>query len=400
MTAAVMEPKRRKRRKAIWLIPLLGWMLLIAPVALFAGAGNPPCPGAGAATPNATTPPGGRAPGGMFAQPLKLQHGQWYEVGATEYGGPADPTAGSTGAIGIPGQSYLPAHPDTFAELSVLDTNPANGGSFTFADANALSTLPYLTGLVVAHSSDKRVLYKRDIGYGQGPGQFISNGQPYRLDVWWQSAQPLGVSKDPVQISLAPRLGAGQVLGQGPTPAEQLQAHCVQLAGQPVAPGTYVNPFRQSTSISPSRIDQGVDYSGTGPIEAIGAGTVTLATADDPGWGPYSCSGGHAGAVVYRLSGGPDRGKYIYLTEGIAPNVSAGQTIAAGQAIANFTGCIEIGWGSGSGDQPMAQVLGQACGSGDPGCVSTQCGSSMSQLIASVHGPAGIAQGPIQGSGC
>ena len=52
----------------------------------------------------------------------------------------------SYGAIGAPGQSYLPAHPDTFAELSVLDHNPANSGTFTFADANALNNLPYMTG--------------------------------------------------------------------------------------------------------------------------------------------------------------------------------------------------------------------------------------------------------------
>ena len=99
MNAAVLEPKRSKRRKAIWLIPLLGFMLLLAPVVLFAGAGNPPCPGPGAATPNATTPAGGPAPGGMFAQPLKLQPGKWYEVGATDYGGPSDPTATNSGSI-------------------------------------------------------------------------------------------------------------------------------------------------------------------------------------------------------------------------------------------------------------------------------------------------------------
>ena len=65
-------------------------MLLILPVVLLAGAGNPPCPSTG--TPNASTPPGGPASGGMYAQPLKLQQGKWYEVGATDYGGPDDPT--------------------------------------------------------------------------------------------------------------------------------------------------------------------------------------------------------------------------------------------------------------------------------------------------------------------
>jgi hypothetical protein len=130
----------------------------------------------------------------MYARPLKLRPGRWYQVGATEYGGPTDPASSNSGSIGG-SQGYLPAHPDTFAELSVLDNNPANSGAFTFADANALNKLPYMTGLIVANGAAKRVLYKRDIGYGQGPGQFIHNGQPYRLDVWWQSAGPLGVSK-------------------------------------------------------------------------------------------------------------------------------------------------------------------------------------------------------------
>jgi hypothetical protein len=234
MTTAVLEPKRtRKRRKLIWLVPILGWTLLILPVVLLAGAGNPPCPGTGAGTPNASTPAGGPAPGGMFAQPLKLQQGHWYEVGATQYGGPADPSSSDTGAITVPGQGYLPAHPDTFAELSVLDSNPANGGTFTFADANALNNLPYLTALIVANNGTKKILEKRDVGYGQGPGQTIANGQPYRLDVWWQSAGPLGVSKNAVSIALAPPLGTSGVLGQSPAGAATVAGPnpiCDQLA--------------------------------------------------------------------------------------------------------------------------------------------------------------------------
>ena len=73
----------------------------------------------------------------------------------------------------------------------MLDSNPANGGTFTFADANALSKLAYLTQLRVRSGRREAILAKRDTGYGQGPGQFIADGQPYRLDVWWQAARPL-----------------------------------------------------------------------------------------------------------------------------------------------------------------------------------------------------------------
>lgn len=160
---------------------------------------------------------GGRG-GGMFARPLRMVAGRWYEVGATEYGGPGDPSAGSYGSIPDKGQAYLPAHPDSFAELSVLDSNPANGGVFAFSDGNALGGLPYLTALRVAANGRSVVVYKRDVGYGQGPGQAIGNGEPFRLDLWWQAARVLGVSKGPVRVELVSR-GAG-VAAEGEAFAE------------------------------------------------------------------------------------------------------------------------------------------------------------------------------------
>ena len=159
------------------------------------------CGGEGAGQVNQPAGGGGLARG-LYAAPLQLQVGRWYVLGATEYGGPGDPSSGSYGSIPNPGQSYLPAHPDSFAELSVLSSNPATRGSFTFADANALSSLPYLTALRVAHAGREQLLYKRDVGYGQGPGQFIANGEPYRLDVWWQAARALGIAKSAVNVEL------------------------------------------------------------------------------------------------------------------------------------------------------------------------------------------------------
>ncbi len=177
---------------------------------------------------------------GLFAAPLQLVPGRWYQVGATEYGGPDDPSSGSYGAIPDPSEAYLPAHPDTFAELSLLDQNPAGHGGFTFADADALGNLPYLTGLRVEHSGRQLVLFKRDIGYGQGPGQTITNGQPYRLDIWWASAKTLGVTKSPVRIALAPAGGAAGVLEQLPeTPGPVTEDGCETEgpAALPLAPG-------------------------------------------------------------------------------------------------------------------------------------------------------------------
>jgi hypothetical protein len=165
---------------------------------------------------------GGQVAAGMFAAPLQLQRGRWYEVGATEYGGPSDPSSGDYGAIPDPTQSYLPAHPDSFAELSLLDHNPANGGTFTFTDANALDRLPYLSGLRVRHDARELVLLKRDVGYGQGPGERIGNGEPYRLDVWWQAAETLAITKSAVNIQLAPASGSAATLEALPHSHEAL----------------------------------------------------------------------------------------------------------------------------------------------------------------------------------
>jgi hypothetical protein len=310
MNAAVLEPKRSKRRKAIWLVPLLGFMLLLAPVVLFAGAGNPPCPGPGAATPNATTPPGGPAPGGMFAQPLKLQPGHWYRVGATDYGGPSDPTSTNSGSITVPGQSDLLAHPDSFAELSLLDSNPANvpGGQLTFSDANALNDLPYMTGLIVANNGTKKVLYKRDTGYGQGPGQTIA----YRLDVWWQSAGALGVSKNAVNIALAPQLGTGGVLGQTPPGAPGAagpNAVCDQLAATgtlQLTPGQRARILANGDAAAPQDAPRAVKLAiaaanqiHTKPYSVFADGHAVHYGPLSQMWPAYDCSG-TVSYVLYR----------------------------------------------------------------------------------------------------
>lgn len=218
--------------------------------ALFAQETENACGGASTGMVNQPAAGGGPLAQGLYAAPLQLAPGRWYEIGATEYGGPSSPTPGEYGAIPDPSESYLPGHPDSFAELSVLDSNPANTtGTFTFTDANALDNLPYMTALRVAHEGHERLLLKRDVGYGQGPGQFIPDGQPYRIDVWWQAAQPLGITKSPVKVQLAPATGAAPTLGALPssnpasTGAGEASPACPTTAGAgniplPITPGT------------------------------------------------------------------------------------------------------------------------------------------------------------------
>ena len=246
-------------------------MILLAPVVLLAGAGNPPCPAALAAS-----TPTGVADAGMFAAPLALQAGRWYRVGATEYGGPTDPTSSSYGSSG----TYLPSYPDSFAELSLLDSNPANHGTFTFQDANALDNLPYGAAIRVANNGAQAVLYKRDIGYGQGPGQSIT----YRIDVWYQAAGQLGISKNPVDIELAPASGTAATLGQLPA-APPAARHRRSRATSPTPDRCRSPPAsrrRSSRAGSPPR-----------PPDAPAAVKLAIAAGNEIIDKPYIWGGGH-----------------------------------------------------------------------------------------------------------
>jgi murein DD-endopeptidase MepM/ murein hydrolase activator NlpD len=108
------------------------------------------------------------------------------------------------------------------------------------------------------------------------------------------------------------------------------------------APGfeaEYVNPFVSATQ---GRIDQGVDFTGAGPILAIGDAQI-LATGA-PGWP-------EGGGVLYRLLDGPGTGQTIFVYEGVQATVHAGQQVSAGQQIADFVegGSIETGFADANG---------------------------------------------------
>jgi hypothetical protein len=152
----------------------------------------------------------------------------------------------------------------------------------------------------------------------------------------------------------------------------------------PVA-GGYTNPLA-GASVTPERIDQGVDYSGSGTLSAIGDGKVTYVGTSGTGW---------PGAFVeYQLSAGAYAGRYVFYAESISPaGLHVGQTVDAGQPIASVNGGIEIGWGSGVGTQPLAQALRQWSGGDDSSNVASPAGKSFSALIAQLGGPPGKVEG-------
>ncbi len=126
-------------------------------------------------------------------------------VGATEYGGPGDPSSGITGARG----DNLLQHPDSYAEL----------GGLTWQTATAMGGLPYMTPLRVTWGQHSAIAYKRDFGLGGGP----IAGLPRVIDLWYQFAVQLGIPyqdglwSGPVRIERPPPAGAGNLLGQSST---------------------------------------------------------------------------------------------------------------------------------------------------------------------------------------
>jgi hypothetical protein len=149
--------------------------------------------------------------------------------------------------------------------------------------------------------------------------------------------------------------------------------------------GGYVNPLA-SASVRAERIDQGVDYAGTGTVGALGPGVVTQVVPSGSGW-----EGG--GYVEYKLTAGPYAGHYVFAAEGLTPTVSVGQILSPGQPIASInpgssTG-IEIGFAAGVGESAYASRYGGGYSEGQ----LTAAGQAFSDLIASLGGPAGLAEG-------
>ena len=152
----------------------------------------------------------------------------------------------------------------------------------------------------------------------------------------------------------------------------------------------YVDPLA-GARVTPERIDQGVDYAGSGKLTAIGAARVTYVATSDTGW---------PGAFLeYQLFGGPDGGCYVYYAEGVSPlsGLRVGERLRAGQAIATiipgYSSGIEIGWGARVGTTTYAAKKGEWNDTDDADNVPSAAGKSFSALIASLGGPPGKVEG-------
>lgn len=149
----------------------------------------------------------------------------------------------------------------------------------------------------------------------------------------------------------------------------------------------YANPFRDAVALSSERIDQGVDYSGVGPVYAIGDGVVLCTYGS--GW-----PGGTF--IGYQLTDGPASGLVVYVAEDVEPSVQVGATVTSGTVLGQmYAGPdgIETGWADASAmPDTMARAYQQFNGAN-----SSAFGYNFSQFLQSLGAPGGIVDDPLTG---
>ncbi len=139
----------------------------------------------------------------------------------------------------------------------------------------------------------------------------------------------------------------------------------------------YEYPITGSAVNNPERLDQGVDFGGSGEFKAIGNSVVD---AIIPNW--YN----HQPLMEMTLTDGPLKGKQYYVAEGIDPLAKVGDQVQKGQVIAHITGGsngIETGWGAGGGKTLARATSGYTEGQATPAA------QSYSQFLQKLGGPGG-----------
>jgi hypothetical protein len=201
-----------------------------------------------------------------------------------------------------------------------------------------------------------------------------------------QPAATLGefVRQEPeiVSVAVASRPGRHRKPSQ---PSQAGQTGQTGQAGQLAPAGSgYLNPLRVVSGLVPERVDQGVDFAGTGPVYAIGDAVVTGAMGAGSGW-----PGG--GWVSYQLTDGPDAGLVVYVAEDVTPAVQAGQHVSSATVIANmYNGGdgIETGWAAAQASLTAESQMPEAGGIGAGGPFPTMVGLSFDGLLQSLGVPA------------
>jgi murein DD-endopeptidase MepM/ murein hydrolase activator NlpD len=213
---------------------------------------------------------------------------------------------------------------------------------------------------------------------------------------WFAAAHWAVLAANPAAMSQADQLGGPAtsalpgLVSQGATalaglfsqPPKVMGMAVASRPGQAVAPSAYLNPLRAVANLVPERIDEGVDFSGSGPVYAIGNAVITNA-GGNAGW-----PGG--GWITYRLTDGPDAGLMVYLAEDVTATVQVGQHVTASTVIANMWNGgdgIETGWAQPTGVSAESE-LPEAGGISGYGPFPTMVGLNFDLLLQLLGVPA------------
>ena len=157
--------------------------------------------------------------------------------------------------------------------------------------------------------------------------------------------------------------------------------------------GGYQDPLRAVSGLTPERVDQGVDYAGSGPIYAVGDGVVLNTT--NAGW-----PGG--AFITYQLVDGPAAGDIVYVAENVVPRVTIGQEVNSDTVVGTLVDAypnLETGWADPpGGGESMARAMGQWSTTADVQSLPTAFGENFSQLLTMLGAPPGLTMGPVQGT--
>ena len=229
----------------------------------------------------------------------------------------------------------------------------------------------------------------------------VAVGSALLASAWLAAAHSKALGSGPAALSQADMLGPPSAGSYRDLTIPRLAAQSAQIsqpriigtavvsrgrqsrAGGPAAGGSgYLNPLRAVSGLVPERVDEGVDFSGSGPVYALGDAVITNA-GQNAGW-----PGG--GWITYRLTGGPAAGLMVYLAEDVTPTVQAGQRVSPTTVIANmFNGGdgIETGWAQPTGVSAESE-LPEAGGISGGGPFPTMIGINFDALLQYLGVPA------------
>lgn len=152
----------------------------------------------------------------------------------------------------------------------------------------------------------------------------------------------------------------------------------------------YKNPFRSVQNLYAGQIDQGVDYSGTGPVYALGTATITYVDK------PYVWFPPAPHYIAYRLWAGAAKGFTVYIAECINPKVHVGEVVYSNTVVGKMYSCaygVETGWAA---PHHLPDTAAYFCyvqnhhySTGASGY-----GINMSDLLARIGAPPGVDYGP------